>query len=64
VLAPVLVLAPSQSAATSVEEQRGLAREIRGARLEVPEGKGHEIYVTEAERCQEIFLDFLRNLER
>ncbi|KAF1950332.1 alpha/beta-hydrolase [Byssothecium circinans] len=60
---PVLILAPSQSAATSVEEQRKLAAQIRGARLEVIEGAGHEIYVTQAEKCQKVFLDFLGKLK-
>ena len=59
---PTLVLAPRNSAATSVEEQRGLAGGIEGARVVVVEGVGHEIYVTGAERCQEEFLKFVRGV--
>ena len=59
---PTLILAPSQSAATKVEEQRWLAEKISRARLEIIEGPGHEIYVTQAKKCQEVFLDFLQQL--
>ncbi|KAF2800803.1 alpha/beta-hydrolase [Melanomma pulvis-pyrius CBS 109.77] len=60
---PMLILAPSQSAATKLEEQQWLAQKIPGARLEVIEGPGHEIYVTQAEKCQSAFLDFLEQLK-
>ncbi|KAF2641578.1 alpha/beta-hydrolase [Massarina eburnea CBS 473.64] len=59
---PMLILAPSRSAATSVEEQTALKEKVKGAKMVVVEGAGHEIYVTEAERCQEVFLDFLESL--
>lgn len=59
---PTLVLAPRNSVATSVEEQRGMAEKIEGARLEVVDGVGHEIYVTAAEKCQELFLDFVKGV--
>lgn len=59
---PTLVLAPKNSVATSVEEQEGLVRSIEGARLEVVDAVGHEIYVTGAETCQRAFLGFLENL--
>lgn len=61
---PTLILAPSQSAATSVEEQRKLAAQIPGSRLEVIDGVGHEIYVTQPVKCQTAFLDFLGSLSR
>lgn len=56
---PTLILAPSQSAATSVEDQKALAKTIPGAKIEIVEGPGHEIYVTQAPKCQSAFLDFL-----
>lgn len=59
---PTLVLAPRNSVATSVEEQRGMVEMIPGARLEVVDGVGHEIYVTAAEKCQELFLDFVKGV--
>lgn len=59
---PTLILAPSNSAATTLEEQRKLAQQIPGARLEVLDAPGHEIYVTAAEKCQAAFLEFIRGL--
>ncbi|KAF2277564.1 putative alpha/beta fold family hydrolase [Westerdykella ornata] len=59
---PTLILAPANSAAAKLEDQKKLAEEIPGARLEVVDGPGHEIYVTEAEKCQKMFLDFLGRL--
>lgn len=61
---PTLILAPSQSAATKLEDQKKLAEEIPGAKLEVIDGPGHEIYVTQAEKCQKAFLDFLEQARR
>jgi pimeloyl-ACP methyl ester carboxylesterase len=61
---PTLILAPSNSAATKLEEQQKLLQAIPNARMEVIKGKGHEIYVTEAERCQDVFLAFLSDLRR
>jgi len=59
---PMLVLAPTESAAVKVEDQKALANNIEGCRLALIEGGGHEIYVTRAERCQEHFLEFLGTL--
>ncbi|KAF2685790.1 alpha/beta-hydrolase [Lentithecium fluviatile CBS 122367] len=61
--ARTLILAPSQSAATSVGEQKSIAGKIEGSKLEVIGGSGHEIYVTEAQKCQSAFLDFLTSLK-
>jgi len=61
---PTLILAPSNSAATKLEEQQRLLQQISGARMEVVYGKGHEIYVTDAEKCQSVFLSFLAELKR
>ncbi|KAF2199764.1 alpha/beta-hydrolase [Delitschia confertaspora ATCC 74209] len=59
---PMLILAPSNSAATRLEEQQKLLSQVPNARMEVISGKGHEIYVTEAEICQYVFLSFLAEL--
>lgn len=61
---PTLILAPSQSAAAKLEDQKKLAEEISGAKLEVIDGPGHEIYVTQAEKCQKAFLGFLEQVRR
>ena len=55
----VLILAPTQSAAVPVEEQKKLAERIGGSKLVLIEGGGHEIYVTQADKCQEQYLGFL-----
>lgn len=57
-----LILAPSNSAATTVEEQRWIQDQIPGAELVIVNGSGHEIYVQEPEKCQEAFLNFLERL--
>jgi pimeloyl-ACP methyl ester carboxylesterase len=59
---PTLVLSPTQSAAVKVEDMEKLAETIRGSKLVLIEGPGHEIYVTQAEKCQEMFLQFLESL--
>jgi pimeloyl-ACP methyl ester carboxylesterase len=56
---PTLILAPSQSAAAKLEDQKRLAKEIPGACLVIINGPGHEIYVTQAKKCQLAFLNFL-----
>ncbi|KAF1839669.1 alpha/beta-hydrolase [Decorospora gaudefroyi] len=59
---PTLILSPTQSAAVRVEDMKKLTGIIKGSRLVLVEGPGHEIYVTHAEKCQEVFLDFLKSL--
>ena len=59
---PMLILAPSQSAAAKVEDQKKIAEQISGVKLEVIDGPGHEIYVTQAEKCQKAFLAFLEEV--
>ncbi|KAH7085323.1 Alpha/Beta hydrolase protein, partial [Paraphoma chrysanthemicola] len=59
---PMLILAPTASVAAKVEDQKAIADSISGSRLALIEGGGHEIYVTRAERCQGVFLDFLGSL--
>jgi pimeloyl-ACP methyl ester carboxylesterase len=59
---PTLILAPANSAATKLEEQKAVQSNIPGSRLVVIHGKGHEIYVERAEDCQQAVLEFLRGL--
>ena len=60
---PMLVLAPTESVAVRVEDQKALVDSIEGSKLALVEGGGHEIYVTKAERCQDLFLGFLETLQ-
>jgi pimeloyl-ACP methyl ester carboxylesterase len=48
---PSLVLAPTRSAATSVEAQRRIARLLPNATLVLIDGQGHEIYVDRRDEC-------------
>jgi pimeloyl-ACP methyl ester carboxylesterase len=59
---PMLVLTPTESVAVRVEDQKALADSVENCKLALVEGGGHEIYVTRAERCQSIFLEFLKAL--
>jgi pimeloyl-ACP methyl ester carboxylesterase len=59
---PMFVLAPTESVAVKVEEQKILADSIERCQIALVEGGGHEIYVTRAERCQGLFLEFLDTL--
>lgn len=59
---PMLILAPSRSAATKLEEQRSIEAKVAGAQLVVINGTGHEIYVEMPEECQRAFGDFLASL--
>lgn len=57
-----LILAPSQSAATKLEEQQWIQSQIPGAELVIIEAPGHEIYVQNPHDCQKALLDFLERL--
>lgn len=61
---PMLILAPTESAAVRVEDQRALSKTVQQGQLVLIEGGGHEIYVTQAEKCQKALLDFLESLSR
>ncbi|PNS14351.1 Phosphoinositide 3-phosphatase [Sphaceloma murrayae] len=60
---PMLILAPARSAATRVEEQRGIQEAVAGSKMVVIDGKGHEIYVERAEDCQKAVLEFYAGLQ-
>lgn len=60
---PMLILAPAHSAATKLDEQIGIQRMVGHARLEVINGRGHEIYVEMPEECQRAVLAFLSQIK-
>ncbi|TVY48169.1 3-oxoadipate enol-lactonase [Lachnellula occidentalis] len=59
---PTLILAPTRSAATTVEDQKAIQAQIRGSTLVMIDAAGHEIYVQNPEACQHAFLTFLSRL--
>ncbi|KAF7553266.1 hypothetical protein G7Z17_g3763 [Cylindrodendrum hubeiense] len=60
--APMLILAPTNSAVVSVESMRDLAEKVPTARLQLIESQGHEIYFEAAEACQSAVLAFLEDI--
>ena len=60
---PMLILAPANSAATKLEEQMEIQKQVKGSQLVIIEGKGHEIYVEKAEECQLAVKHFLGSLK-
>jgi pimeloyl-ACP methyl ester carboxylesterase len=61
--APMLILAPSNSKMVPMDASKELQSKVPGSRLVVVDGKGHEIYVDQAEKCQKEFLDWMEELE-
>jgi pimeloyl-ACP methyl ester carboxylesterase len=61
---PMLLLTPAHSVLVDIEDQKRLARTVEGAQLEIIKGHGHEVYLDQAETCQEKFLGFLGGLNR
>lgn len=62
---PMLILAPSNSTLARLDgddNQYDLQKRVKGSQLMVIEGKGHEIYIDEAEKCRAAFLKFLGSL--
>jgi pimeloyl-ACP methyl ester carboxylesterase len=57
--APTLILAPSSSPLTSIEDQFHLRTTIPDAQIEVFEGRGHNIYLDEPQRCVARVLRFV-----
>lgn len=60
---PMLILAPANSKLVPISASKELQSMVSGSRLVVVEGKGHEIYVDQAEQCQKAFLDFLDEIQ-
>ena len=61
---PMLLLSPGNSQLVDLGEQRELCSAVEGARMEVIEGFAHEVYIDQADVCQEKYLDFLAGLAR
>lgn len=59
---PMLMLTPGNSKLVNIDEQNQLRDAVEGARMEIVTGLGHEIYLDQAESCQQIYLEFLKNL--
>lgn len=62
---PMLILAPKNSTLARLDgddNQYDLQKRVKGSQLVVIEGKGHEIYIDEHEKCKEEFLKFLESL--
>ena len=59
---PTLVLAPETSPLTPLTEQIMIRDSIPGARISVIAGRGHEIYLDNADGCIAALLSFLRSL--
>jgi len=61
---PMLILAPTRSAATKLDEQRAIQAEVRNCKLVIIDGPGHEIIMEAAEACQKAFLTFLDGIRK
>ena len=61
---PMLMLTPASSKLVNLDEQRQLNQAVQGSRMELIKGAGHEIYIDQAEQCQEKYLAFLEALRR
>lgn len=60
---PYLLLTPANSTLVPLEDQKKLAQAAKNSRIEVIHGHGHEIFIDQAEVCQEKYLDFLGSLK-
>lgn len=60
---PTLIVAPAKNAATGLEEQLQIARQVKGSRLVIINGSGHEIYANKPEDCLKAFTEFLCELD-
>ena len=61
---PVLILAPTRSRNTNLEDQMKYKETIPDCRIVEIDGRGHEIFVDKAEECQKTLLDFLREVKK
>lgn len=60
---PALILAPTRSAATSLEEQESIAATLPQSELVEVDGAGHEIYIDRAEDCVAALREFLAGFQ-
>lgn len=61
---PMLLLTPANSVLVNMDEQKQLNAAVQGSVMEVIPGHGHEIYLDQAELCQQKFLDFLARVKK
>lgn len=62
---PMLILAPTNSAATTVAAQKEIQKQVgSNCRLVEIDGPGHEIYNDVADKCTSAFLDFIKSIKR
>lgn len=61
---PMLMLTPGNSQLVNIDEQKQLRDAVDGARMEIVNGLGHEIYIDQAEQCQQKYLEFLNSLAK
>ena len=61
---PMLMLTPGNSKLVDIDEQKQLKDAVAGAQMEIVPGIGHEIYIDQAEVCQQKYLEFLEKLSR
>ncbi|OCL12650.1 alpha/beta-hydrolase [Glonium stellatum] len=59
---PMLILAPTKSAATKLEEQYAIQKQVENCTLVEINGAGHEIIMDAASECQTAYLKFLGDL--
>ena len=59
---PTLLLAPTRSAATSIDEQESIAAALPQSELVQIDGAGHEIYIDRANECVAALRQFLAGL--
>ncbi|OIW34933.1 alpha/beta-hydrolase [Coniochaeta ligniaria NRRL 30616] len=62
--APMLILAPTNSAVVTVESMEDLKARVALAQLQLIPSPGHEIYAEQAEQCQVAVLAFLEGLQK
>lgn len=60
---PTLILAPTRSAATPMEQQLVLQQAIPGAQLVAIDGAAHEIYIDRARECMGALQHFLQSVD-
>ncbi|KAH6976468.1 Alpha/Beta hydrolase protein [Ilyonectria sp. MPI-CAGE-AT-0026] len=64
IIVPMLILAPSRSAVMTVAMMEDVAKQVNGAKIEVIDAPGHEIFVSGAEQCQKAAISFWESLEQ
>lgn len=61
---PLLALAPPDSKLVNLDDQRRLVETVPNGSLEIVPNAGHEVYLDNADFCQEKFLSFLASLKK